>query len=76
MKLNTLDYHITLKSDKKTARSPALVLPNGVFTCIHVVNYTTKSYVNANTSSHRSNCDFFVNWKDFSMLRKQQAKII
>ena len=41
---------------------------------VHVVNYKAKSYVNDNTWSHTcaliplcSNCDFYVNWKDFSL---------
>ena len=74
-----LEYHITLKSyKKKFARSPAPVLPTCVYTCIHVVNCTAKSYVNDNTWSRTcaliplcSSCDFYVNWKDFSMLGKQ-----
>ena len=78
----TLDYHITLKSyKKKSARSSAPVLPTCVYTCIHVVNYTAKSYVNDNTWSRTcaliplcSSCDFYVNSKDFSMLRNSPNK--
>ena len=73
-----LDYHKTLKKlEKKSARSLAPLLPTCVYTCIHVVNYTAKSYVNDNTWSrtcaliHWCSWDFYVNWKDFSMLGKQ-----
>ena len=74
-----LNYHITLKSyKKKFVRSPASVLPTCVYICTHVVNCTAKSYVNDNTWSRTcaliplcTSCDFYVNWKDFSMLGKQ-----
>ena len=54
-------------------------VPTCVYTSIHVVNYcTAKSYVNDNTWSRTcaliplcSSCDFYVNWKDFSMPGKQ-----
>ena len=77
------NYHITLESYKKTARSPATVLPTCVYTCVHVVNCTAKSYANNNTWSRtcaliplHSRCDFYVNWEDFSMLGKQQAWVL
>ena len=70
-----LNMHISLGFG--SARSLAPVLPTCVYTCIHVVNYTAKSYVNDNTWSRTcaliplcSSCDFYVNWKDFSMLEK------
>ena len=74
------DYQKTLKSYKKSARSPAPALPTCVYTCtcIHVVNYTVNGYINDNTWSRPcapnpfcSSCDFYVNWKDFSVLGKQ-----
>ena len=71
-----LNMHISLGFG--SARSLAPVLPTCVYTCIHVVNNTAKSYVNDNTWSCTcaliplcSSCDFYVNWKDFSMLGKQ-----
>ena len=68
-----LDYHIILKCHKKkSARSPAPVLQTRVYTCIHVVKYTAKSYVSDNIWSRTyaliplcSNCDFYVNGKIF-----------
>ena len=49
-----------------------------VYTRIHDVNCTAKSDVNDNTWSRTcalillcSSCDFYVNWKDLSMLGKQ-----
>mgnify|MGYP003692046561 CR=1 FL=1 len=78
-----LYYHITLKSYKKSAWSPAPVLPTYVYTCIHVVNHTAKSYVNDNTLSRTcaliplcSSCDFYINWKGFSMLGKRYARTL
>ena len=76
-----LNMHISLGFG--SARSLAPVLPICVYTCIHVVNYTAKSYVNDNTWSRTCaliplcrSCDFYVNWKDFSMLEKQYGRTL